>query len=60
MYVYLEGRISHYIQPDHTQVVAISTMVHTGVNVDGPTDTTPQHIRQGTSVYPPVHASVSV
>ena len=40
--------------PTHThtkhQVVAISTMVHTAVQVDGPTETTPQHVRQGKKI----------
>ncbi|GAB5035819.1 dna polymerase alpha catalytic [Nannochloropsis oceanica] len=34
------------------EVVAISTMTHTGVNCDGPTETGPQHIRQVTAVRP--------
>jgi DNA polymerase alpha subunit A len=34
------------------EVVALSTMTHTSVNCDGPTDTQPQHIRQVTAVRP--------
>ena len=34
------------------EVVAISTMAHTSVNCDGPTETSPKHIKQVTAVRP--------